>query len=590
MTPSASPPVDLVFLWHHHQPDYRSPRDGVAQLPWVRLHASKDYLDMALHLERHPGVRAAFNFVPSLLDQLDEAAGGARDTLFALLARPIGSLTAAERAWLAARTLVAPRHALERWPRYRALSARAAKALQGGPELTDDELLALTCWFQLAWIDPTLLGEPEARAALAAGGEFGPVHRDALLTLSDRLAGRVVPAYRALEQRGQIELSCSAYDHPILPLLIDVRAARRARPDLPLPAEPFAEPADAERQIARGRARHAEAFGRAPGGLWPSEGGVSPEMAAIAAAQGVRWFATDEGVLWRSLPQAERRRDRLYQPWRAATPTGDLAVLFRDHELSDRIGFVYHHWNPDDAAADFVARVRRIARDGTGGPHAPVVPVILDGENCWEHYAEDGGPFLEALYGALEAAADIRTCTPSQVIAEWGAAAPVLPGLHTGSWIDADFHIWIGHPEKNRAWELLSRARRALVEAGGTPERDPQAWHALDAAEGSDWFWWFGDDHPTPDKDLFDRIFREHLAAVYAHAKLLAPAWLEVPITRPGGPPVATTQPLGFVHPVLDGRPTHFYEWHAAGRFRLAAGGSAMHRHAGLGRVPRWRA
>ncbi|HET7226433.1 MAG TPA: glycoside hydrolase family 57 protein [Candidatus Eisenbacteria bacterium] len=584
---SELPPVELVFLWHHHQPDYRSPRDGVARLPWVRLHATKDYLDMALHLEAHPGVHAAFNFVPSLLDQLDQAAAGGRDELFALLAGPIDALEPAARVELAARCAIAPRHAFERWPRYGALVARAARAHRGGPELTDDELLALACWFQLAWIDPMLLSEPEARAALARGGDFTLADRDALLALSDRLLGRVVPAYRALAGRGQIELSCSPYDHPILPLLVDVKTARRARPDLPLPAEPFAEPLDAVRQIGRGRARHAQAFGAPPAGMWPSEGGVSPEVAELAAAAGVRWIATDEGVLWRSLAAGDRLRERLYLPWRVPTPSGDLAILFRDHELSDRIGFVYQHWEAREAVDDFIARLRRIARDWTG-PAPPVVSVILDGENCWEHYAEDGGPFLEALYAALEAAPDIGTRTPSEVLASRrdgdAAAWPVLTTLHSGSWIDADFHIWIGHPEKNRAWDLLSRARKALAGAGATPEDHAPAWEALDAAEGSDWFWWFGDDHFTPDKKLFDAIYREHLTAVYEDAALAPPAWLEVPITRPARAPGAPTQPLGFVHPVLDGRPTHFYEWYAAGRYRLQAGGGAMHRRAGLAR------
>ena len=578
---SGEPAVDLVFLWHHHQPDYRSPREGRALLPWVRLHASKDYLDMALHLERHPAVRAGFNFVPSLLDQLDDTAAGGRDVLFELLSRAPASLSGGERATVIGRCLQVPRHALERWPRFQALSLRAARARAGGPELTDAELLALECWFLLAWIDPTLLEEPEARDALARGGEFELQHRDALLVVSDRLAGRVVPAYAALAARGQIELSCSPYDHPILPLLVDVRSARRARPDLPLPAEPFAAPEDALRQIERGRARHARVFGAAPAGMWPPEGSVSPEAAALAARAGVRWLATDEGVLWRSLPGGAARREALYRPWRVATPDGDVALLFRDHELSDRIGFVYANWDAEEAATDFVARVQRIGEAWEGAAR-PVVSVILDGENCWEHYPLDGGPFLEALYTRLEQSPVIRTRTPSEVLSD--GAPELLPELHTGSWIDADFHIWIGQPEKNRAWDLLARARRALLETGATPSSHPAAWQALEAAEGSDWFWWFGEDHYTPDKDVFDRIFREHLMAVYGEAGVPVPAWLEIPVTRSTVERGSPTMPLGFVHPVLDGRPTHFYEWHAAGRFRIGAGGGSMHRHAGLAR------
>ena len=581
---SELPPVDLLFLWHHHQPDYRSPREGRALLPWVRLHATKDYLDMALHLERHPGVHATFNFVPSLLDQLEEVVDGAPDSLFELLIRPVESLSGGERDVILSRCVSAPRHAFERWPRYRALSLRVGRARGTGiNEPAAAEVLALECWFLLAWLDPLLHDEPEVVRALAAGGDFQEENRDDLLALYRRTVARVVPAYRALAQRGQIELSESAYYHPILPLLVDLRTARRSRPDAALPAEPFSAPDDAARQIERAFARHERAFGARPAGMWPPEGGVSPEAAELAVRAGARWLATDEGVLWQSLPAGERHRAVLYQPWRHATAAGEMALFFRDRELSDRIGFVYYHWETAEAVADFIGRVRRIAREHGGGARRPLVSVILDGENCWENYPEDGGPFLEALYTALETAPDIRTVTPSGVLA---AAPPTaeLANLHSGSWIDADYHIWIGNPEKNRAWELVARARRALVEARKTPENCPTAWESLYAAEGSDWFWWFGDDHFTADKGLFDRIFREHLQAVYERAGLAVPSWLHVAVARFTRRPDLATQPLGFVRPSIDGRPTHFYEWYAAGRHELGAGGGSMHRDAGIGR------
>jgi alpha-amylase/alpha-mannosidase (GH57 family) len=572
-------PVDLVFLWHHHQPDYRSPRDGVSLLPWVRLHATKDYLDMARHLEAHPGVRATFNFVPALLDQLEAAAAGAPDALFDRLARPVASLTAEERAEVARRASMAPRHALERWPRYAALVRRAERARgPGAAPLPEGDLLALETWFLLAWLDPTLHAQPEAERALASAGDFTAAHRDGLLALHARALAQVVPAYRALAARGQIELSASAYYHPILPLLVGLESAHRARPDLALPAERFAAPEDAARQIGRALARHAEVFGDPPRGLWPPEGSVSPETAALAAEAGVRWLASDEQVLWNSLPPERRKRESLYRPWRLDTPAGSVALFFRDRDLSDRIGFIYQRWRPEEAAADIVARVREAG--AAAGASPATVSIILDGENCWETYPDDGGPFLEALYAALESAADIRTRTPSEVL-EGAGDLQALPTLHSGSWIDADFHIWIGHPEKNRAWDLLGRARRALVAAGSRPESDPAAWEALDAAEGSDWFWWFGDDHATPDKGLFDRLFREHLEATYGRRGEPAPAWLQVPVAPPRARPGEVLTPIGLIHPEIDGRRTHFYEWHAAGRFRLGAGGGAMHQGAG---------
>lgn len=564
--------VDLVLIWHHHQPDYRRPSDRCAMLPWVRLHATKDYLDMAVHLERQPGVRATFNLVPSLIDQLEDAVRGEPDALFDLLRRPVDHLTPEERAVVADRCRFVPPHALERWPRMRRLVQRA----NGSPPHTPAELLELEVWFLLAWVDPMFFGEPEAIAALDRAGNFRDQDRAALLDLHARLTADVLPAYRRLAERGQVELSTTPYYHPILPLLVDVRSARRARPDMPLPEEILTAPEDALAQIRRAVARHAEVFGAQPRGMWPSEGSVSPEAAGLIARSGLRWIATDEGVLWNSLPVSDRRREFLYRPWVVATESGELSVFFRDHELSDRIGFVYQRWNPHDAANDFLERLRRIGRE-CGSDGTPVVSVILDGENCWEHYADDGYPFLEALYRALATAGDVRTRTPSEILDRSGPRGR-LEHLHSGSWIDADFHIWIGHPEKNRGWDHVARARRAIVQAGTTPESCPPAWESLLRAEGSDWFWWFGEDHYTADKALFDELFRTHLRDAYQAAGLMPPAALRVPVSRPRSAKESHERPIGFVRPVVDGETTQYYEWQAAGHYHLDGGGSSMHR------------
>jgi alpha-amylase/alpha-mannosidase (GH57 family) len=570
VTVGSERPVHVVLLWHHHQPDYRSPRTGSAVLPWVRLHATKDYLDMARRLERFPSVRAAFNFVPSLIDQIEAAAGG-RDDLFDRLRVEPSSLGAAERSEVLARIRFAPAWAFERMPAYAALAHRES------PEPDDAEFIALEAFFLLGWLDPMFHGESEAASALAARPLPGREHRDALLALHQRLTAEVIGAYRALEERGQIELSISPYHHPILPLLIDTRHALRSRPDDAMPLEPFTAPEDADEQVRAALDRHERAFGVRPRGMWPSEGSVSPEVASLMARRGVDWIASDEGVLWRSLSSGTTRRDAVYRPWKVETPDGEVAMLFRDHELSDLIGFVYARWNPFDAAANLMERLRQIGRDHRGDV-PPLVTIILDGENCWEHYADDGGPFLDHLYTFLEHDPDVSTRTPSQAIAERSLEA--LPRLHSGSWIDSDFHIWIGHPEKNRAWDLLGLTRRLLKEAGATQATHPLAWESLGAAEGSDWFWWFGEDHFTPDRALFDRLFREHLCAACERAGVAVPQDLNVPIIR-AARTVRPMQPLGFVTPVIDGRETSFYEWHEAGWIDRSAGGS-MHREGGV--------
>jgi alpha-amylase/alpha-mannosidase (GH57 family) len=540
----------------------------------VRLHAVKDYLDMALRLEAHPRLKATFNFVPSLLDQIEEIGAGGKDLLFDALARPVADLTPAERAEVTLRCAQSPPAMRGRWPAFDTLSRRAQRATAGRGTLTDRELETLETWFLMAWLDPMFHDAPEAQALLGERGEAQARHRDALLGLYRRLAGDVVPAYRRLAERGQIELSTSPYAHPILPLLVDLSVARRALPNLHLPAAEFAAPEDATRQLARAAARHRRAFGTEARGVWPPEGSVSPEAVERIAREGFGWIASDEGVLWRSLAASERRREALYQPWRIPTPGGMVAAFFRDRELSDRIGFVYHHWEAADAVADFMHRLKQIG-DEHGRARPAVVTVALDGENCWEHYADDGGPFLDRLYAALDAAPEIRTTTPSEVL-ERVTESPEIAHLHSGSWIDADFHIWIGHPEKNRAWDWIARARADLVASGADEKTAPGAWESLDAAEGSDWFWWFGTDHWSADKPIFDRILREHLAATYERRGAPAPAWFASPIVTAVQPDDDRTRPAGTLRPVLDGRVTSYYEWQPAGR-RTPDSGGAMH-------------
>ena len=554
--------VELILLWHQHQPDYRDPRSGRSQLPWVRLHATKDYVDMARRLEPFPRVKATFNFVPSLVDQIEAAAAGEPDELFELLALAPRDLSREQRRSVTRRGAQIPAHARVARP---ALNAIAAAA-ENGADLSDDDLLTLEIGFLLGWLDPSFHAEPEAAAAIGAPARLEL--RDGLLALHRRLLDQVIPVHRRLLERGQIELSTSPYYHPILPLLMDVSVASRSRPDLPLPRRPFAAPDDARRQLERAIARHAEVFGRAPRGAWPSEGSVSPEVAELAAGVGLAWLASDQGVLERSLD--ERMSGAHFRPWRLDTRSGPLHLFFRDHELSDRIGFVYQRWKAADAVADFLDRLRKIG--GKKSEDAPIVSVMLDGENCWEGYEEDGGPFLDRLYGALDAADDIGMTTPAEVLSrakDW----PRLSRLHSGSWIDADFHVWAGHPEKNRAWDLLAHARERLVAHSDAPEA---AWDSLLKAEGSDWFWWLGDDHYTSDKALYDRLFREHLRAIYEACGEAVPPEIEVPIAA-AAKPTREEVPAAFMTPVIDGRQTDFYEWQAAGRRAIAGAGGAMH-------------
>jgi alpha-amylase/alpha-mannosidase (GH57 family) len=387
------------------------------------------------------------------------------------------------------------------------------------------------------------------------------------------LLKRVVPEYRAAGERGQVELATSPFYHPILPLLCDSDVHLRAHPHAARPRR-FARPDDARLQIDRAMAFHEHTFGSRPLGLWPPEGAVSDESVRLIAEAGLQWIATDEDILSRSLAQP-MRAELLYRPYRV----GDRgpAVLFRDHALSDRIGFHYRSWDAQAAADDFIDRVRdagrRFAAD-TGG--VATVAVILDGENAWEYYPGGGRPFLRALYGALENAADIQTLTMAEAAA--GAPPGRLPSIFPGSWINGDFYIWAGHRDDHRAWNQVSAARAAFDARAASVDaaaRD-RALEEILIAEGSDWFWWYGDDHSSDHDADFDELFRRHLRNAYHALGVPAPEELFATNISTGSGP-DRLEPSGFVDVTLDGRETSYLEWVGGVSPSLSRPGGAMH-------------
>ena len=564
--------VKLALLWHMHQPYYEDLATGEHILPWVRLHAIKDYWGMVALLREFPRIRVTFNLVPSLLAQVQAfAEDRARDRHLALGLKPAAELTAEEAQWMVANGFHAPyAHMIGPYPRYAELHAsRLARRAFDERDLRD-----LQVWHKLAWMDPDLLvTDPRLVALVHHGHDYTEDHKAALRGIELELLARVVPEYRAAGARGQVELATSPFYHPILPLLCDSDAHLHAHPQAARPRVRFARPEDARLHIDRAIAFHEAAFGQRPLGMWPSEGSVSDQALQLMADAGLSWVATDEDILSRSLGQP-MRAELLYRPYRVGA-AGPVA-LFRDHALSDRIGFHYKSWDATAAAVDFVGHVREAGRryaEATGG-EAGIVSVILDGENAWEHYPGGGRPFLRALYGALERATDIQTVTMAEAAA--GPAAE-LPGVFPGSWINGDFYIWIGHRDDHRAWDQLSAARdtfdarHALVDAAS---RD-RALEEILIAEGSDWFWWYGDDHSSDHDAEFDELFRRHLRNAYAALGAPVPEELFATNISTGSEP-DRLQPSGLLPVTLDGRDTSYLEWVGAVSPSLAKPGGAM--------------
>jgi alpha-amylase/alpha-mannosidase (GH57 family) len=540
--------ADLAFLWHMHQPDYRHPETGHFVLPWVLLHAIKDYSDMACHLERHPGVQCTVNFVPVLLDQIEDycdqlATGQWRDPLLRIAAHPDpDALPAADRAWLLdmafrchAPTMLEPfapyRRLRDLFGYVKSLDANTLSYLSGS------YYADLATWFLLAWTGEGLRRERQAVPELMAkGGNFDLPDRKRLLAELGDVLLKLIPRYRALSERGQVELSCTPASHPLAPLLIDFKSARESWPESPLPSSATypGGRSRVEAHLAGAVACHDKHFGSAPAGLWPAEGALSVPFLNQIAETGFKWTASSHGVLKHSAGDTAATTT----PWQAPEGTpGDLTLFFRNEQLSDLIGFEYANWHGRDAAQHFMGEIEALHADDPKS----LINVFLDGENAWEYYPYNAWYFFSDLYGALEKSKHIRTLTLSGAAAAHHGRRPQLPKLTAGSWVFGTLSTWIGNADKNHAWDLLCEVKQCADRAllGGRLDEDECAavLKRLAICESSDWFWWLGDYNSPQSVACFDSLFRENIKSLYRLLRLPVPGSLDHPISAGGGTP-----------------------------------------------------
>ena len=570
--------IHLCFLWHMHQPFYKDLASGEYKLPWTRMHALKDYYGMARILEEFPKVRQTFNLVPSMMAQVAEyAAGEAVDPFLQAALKPAEDLTDAERAFLLQHSFYSdPERMIYRYPRYGELyGAWEGQKRSGSRNLFGPrDFRDLQMWSQLAWFDEEYqTQDPEVREWVRRGRDFTLADQRRMGEKQREIVGQVLPVYRRLAASGQIEISTTPYYHPILPLLCDSNIAGVAHPNVPLPPR-FRYPEDARRQLVLAREYIERQFGAAPGWLWPSEGSVSDEVFALASELGFEWAATDSGVLNRTLGRAVAV-DGLYRPYCWRQGGKSLNAIFRDHFLSDLIGFVYAKMDAAQAAEDFLRRIRENCAGMAAAGRDALVHIILDGENAWEYYDHNGRPFLRELYRRISEDRQMGAVTVSEAL-RLLAPEPV-DHIFPGSWIDANFDVWIGAEEDNQAWMQLLRARRAYDLAAEVPEeRRRLALEELLIAEGSDWCWWYGPEHQSANRVEFDQLYRSHLANVYRFLNLAPPEELSRPILRVELPAVQIA-PSGPVTPVMDGQVTSYFEWIGAGVYHVDERSGSMH-------------
>ena len=597
-------PVYLNIIWHQHQPLYINPETDQLSDPWVRTHSTKDYYDMAAGLKKFPDIHCTINLTSTLLLQLREyylarlgpyvdlrtsrmdVTGflsrwhGKTDPWIDLALRDASTFDSRDRDYLYRNPWNAFSVSdvqIARFPEYRRLREKIPPG--GAPDdlFSTQELREIKFWFYLAEFDPDfLLGAVRLPDGTVCDlSDYVTFRSDSTFVLKKKITEEdcvrmvveaykvmvnIIPVHRALSSHegGQVELITTPYTHPILPLIYDSDIARICQPSDSLP-ERFAFPRDAEVQVAKGVTMFKGVFGYPPEGMWPGEGALSQPVLHVFADNGIRWTASDVKILTRSDPP-DRPNNTVFR-----FPAGDgrwLSLVFRDTDLSDRIGFTYQNYSGEEGAEDFVRAV--LERAPRKDQQDVLLTVILDGENAWENYRKDmdGKQFLGALYRKLTALHGqgriVTTTTMEYIGGNPGRGIPAHPvgdqpamkSLWPGSWINANYDTWIGEKEENLAWNYLLRARRDLS-LSGLRQPDPsapppsegtaawyayRAWEEMYAAEGSDWFWWYGDDQTAPGGDKpFDTAYLIHLENIYTFAQKAGSA-----VSSPGFAPIIT--------------------------------------------------
>ncbi len=538
----------VAFVWNQHQPFYLDAANNELIMPWVRLHATKDYYQMAAILEEYPEIKATFSLSPSLLEQLELYVNRKAIDYYKKKMKKADTLSQAEKRFLLQHYFdIQWDKVIRRFPCYKLLldrqggvtePERVAEALE---RFTTQDYLDLQVWFNLVWVDPEIRSnDPFLCDLLEKGRNFTEEDKEELIRRHYRIMEKVIPIHKRLQQKKQIELITTAFYHPIIPLLIDNHSALRASPGLPLPRR-FQYEEDARTQVEMAVEQFHRLFGREPLGFWPPEQAVSPEMVSLVADQGFSWTISDEQILARSL-ETEIYRDGyghvlnpdvLYRPYMACGEGAEIPIVFRDHHLSDRIGFEYQHMSGEHAAGDLIHRLHKI-RDNLGKtPGEFLVTLALDGENAWEWYDADKTDFLHHLYRRLSADPYLETVTVAEYM-EKNPPRRRIDRLATGSWVDRSLTRWIGTQNKNIIWDYLLEAREAIAHLELLESKKAaEALQTIYEAEGSDFAWWV-DSTAYYLAAPFEALFRRHLLSAYKALEMEPPWYLFEPILNPG--------------------------------------------------------
>jgi len=533
-----------------HQPDYRD-NSNIMQLPWVFLHAIKDYFDMPYRLLSYPKLKATFNLTPSLMEQilLLEKKGIEADYLLTLFMKEPKELNSTQKEQIIK---------LAKSPQFDTMVKPLAsyKELYFKESFSDSELIELETLFLLSWCGNYLRENNSiVKSLLDKGSSFLQEDKEELIRALIDFIPKILPLYRDMAKSGQIEVSTTPLNHPILPLLIDINVAKRANSNTKLPANPISLIDDAKEHIKRAINLYKDIFGFKPNGFWPAEGAIDTKSIELYQNESIKWIATDEALLFKSIKN--NSRDNLYKRHNF----NGCYIAFRDHSLSDLIGFRYRYWDANRSSSDFISHLMEIEKSSKN----PTLNIILDGENAWEFFANNAKDFFDSLYSKLEELSWCNTLTLSEASK---LESIELNALESGSWINGDFNTWVGHPQKNRAWELIYQARRDINHHRKNIDKEAleKIKNLFLASECSDWFWWYGDDHYTDFALEFDTLFRKNIISIYKEANLTPPLSLNLPIIgKQDSDILLFEEPKEYISPTINGKIDSFFEWLGAG-------------------------
>ncbi len=571
--------IYLSFLWHMHQPYYKNIETNKFILPWVRLHGVKDYYDMVHILQKYHGIRQNFNLVPSLLKQIEEYLEGTTDIFMDMTLKRAQDLNEDERVFILNNffmanwnTMVYPYKRYSFLLKKRGENTNPDEIRKIHKNFSIDEIRDLQTWFNLTWVDSDFYSVfPELKKLKDKEENFSEEEKKFVIDTHIKILRMIIPEYKSMQQNGIIEISTTPFYHPILPLLCNSKIAKVSLPDLQIDFD-FSCPDDAKVQVEKAIKYYEEKFEVRPYGFWPSEGSVSDEVIDIFIKNNIKWIATDEDILKKTLSENNNNEVNIYKPYLFNSDSGNINIFFRNHYLSDLISFTYQSWNTNDAINHFISEIQKIGENSKD--NICHISVILDGENAWEYYPNDGKEFLNGLYESFKESKNIKLITLNEATQIF-KDKQILTKIFPGSWINHDFYIWIGHKDDRKAWQLLKMTRDDLIKKNiQDKEILKKAWEEIYIAEGSDWNWWYGDDHSSKNDAEFDNLFRLHLMNVYKLINEPIPDILYMPITKADR--TFFLQPSKFIYPEIDGVITNFFEWRGAGVYDFSYEGT-MH-------------